>query len=354
MKKRGKIIQLVPSFCPSDAISGYVLLADRQLAAAGYRTEIAAAFIDRRLPRRAHPLKDVARIAEAGDLLVYHLSDPHPLTGLLPGLPGRKIVIYHNRTPASFFFGQAVARQYLSFGDLDPLRGRVDLFLGVSRYNATDLVRLGLAPVESLPPLFDGSIARTEPDAGLLKTYRDGWVNLLFVGRIAPNKRQDDLLRLLAVYQKYYEPKSRLLLVGKVFEDMEPYYRRLLKLERDGRLSQVVFAGAAGRRELAAYYRAAHLYVSLSEHEGLGLPLLEAMACDLPVLAYDAAAVAETLGGSGVLVRTKGFDRLAGLVECLVKDEDRRREMIAGQRRRLAEISPEAWTEKFLALAGEP
>jgi glycosyltransferase involved in cell wall biosynthesis len=107
------------------------------------------------------------------------------------------------------------------------------------------------------------------------------------------------------------------------------------------------FAGPVPEAELAAYYRNAHAYVSMSEHEGFCVPLVEAMAMDVPVLAYAEAAVPETLGGAGVSFRPKDLEIAAELLGGLIYDEAFRRDVIAGQRTRVRDFAPDR-TEQAL------
>src|SRR4029079_5030446 len=106
------------------------------------------------------------------------------------------------------------------------------------------------------------------------------------------------------------------------------------------------------------FYRWADVYVSLSEHEGFCVPLVEAMAADVPVLAYGAGAVPETLGGAGVLFEPKDLELAAEMLGMLVYDRPVRDRVIQGQRRRLADFAPprieKRLTEIVSALSPEP
>jgi glycosyltransferase involved in cell wall biosynthesis len=166
-----------------------------------------------------------------------------------------------------------------------------------------------------------------------------------------PNKRQDDLIRAFQAYHRLVNPYSRLLLVGS--DANAPGYRLQLKamaaaLDLD---EHVVMPGPVGPREgLGGYYRAADLFLCLSEHEGFCIPLLEAMAFDIPVLAYSATGVPYAMGGAGVLVSKKQYDILAELIACLVSDYAVRQRLIAGQRRRLERMSPAAVDTRLQAI----
>jgi glycosyltransferase involved in cell wall biosynthesis len=169
------------------------------------------------------------------------------------------------------------------------------------------------------------------------RIYDDGRVNILFVGRIIPNKRIEDLIRVFAVYQRWLEPRSRLLLVGD-HRGHERYYDRLREMVRDLRLDEVVFTGHVDDDELMACYSVADLFLCLSEHEGFCVPLLEAMTFGIPVVAYDAGAVAETLRGGGVLLKDKRPEAVAELVQLLRVDPALRRSVLATQEQALREL----------------
>jgi glycosyltransferase involved in cell wall biosynthesis len=254
------------------------------------------------------------------------------------GAPDRLVVRYHNVTPPEFFAGflPHLARQCQEGRrELRAFAARAELGLAVSEFNRRELAQAGFPRTDVLPiPLDLDALVSGSASPAVRRLYADGRTNLLFVGRIIPNKRIEDLLRMFAVYQRTLDPASRLLLVGDHW-GYEPYLLRLEELARALGLEDVVFTGQVEDDELRAYYAASAAYVSLSEHEGFCVPLLEAMAFGLPVLAYDAGAVSETLGGAGVLVGEKPPDVLAALVHRLVTDAALRRSVLEGQARRL-------------------
>ena len=152
------------------------------------------------------------------------------------------------------------------------------------------------------------------------RLYDDGRTNILFVGRVIPNKKIDDLIRVFALYQRLFDRHSRLLLVGD-YRGHEKYYDRLQELVRERGAQDVVFTGPVDDDELRAAYSCADLFLCLSEHEGFCVPLLEAMAFDVPVVAFDTGAVRETLRGGGVLLRDKEPAAVAGLVRRVLTDD---------------------------------
>jgi len=188
-----------------------------------------------------------------------------------------------------------------------------------------------------LPIVLDLQAYRRPASPVIRRLYADGRVNILFVGRIIPNKKIEDLIRIFAVYQRWIEPRSRLLLVGD-HRGHERYYDRLREMVRDLRLDEVVFSGHVDDDELMAFYSVADLFLCLSEHEGFCVPLLEAMTFGIPVVAYDAGAVAETLRGGGVLLREKRPEAVAELVHVLRTDPALRWSVLATQERTLREV----------------
>jgi glycosyltransferase involved in cell wall biosynthesis len=229
---------------------------------------------------------------------------------------------------------------------------RSELGLGVSEWNRRELEAAGF-PRTAVFPIFP----RLRPEGGpgrpaLRGLYRDGRTNLLFVGRVICNKKIEDLLRAFAVYQRHLDRRSRLLVVGDT-RGYEAYYLPLERLVRELRLSDVVFTGQVEEEELRELYEVADAFVSLSEHEGFCVPLLEAMAFGVPVLAYDAGAVAETLRGGSVLLKDKRPEVVAEAVHAVVKDAALRQAVLATQERTLR-LAREASTGERLLRALAP
>jgi glycosyltransferase involved in cell wall biosynthesis len=171
------------------------------------------------------------------------------------------------------------------------------------------------------------------------------------VGRIAPNKKIEDHIRLAELYKRYVDAYYRFVFVGRT--DVVPrYYSMIRALMSELRLlnDRFIFTGPVSDDELAVYYRHAAVYLSLSEHEGFGVPLVEAMAADVPVLAYAAAAVPDTLGGAGVQFAPKDLECAAELLGSLAFDDRLREQVIAGQRRRLEDFGDGRITRDLAAL----
>ena len=182
------------------------------------------------------------------------------------------------------------------------LAGVAPVVMADSRFNAAELEAAGYGPVRVLPLLLDFDRIAAAPDAALLRRLDDGKANVLFVGRCVPNKRIEDLLHAFHYFQSFMAPESRLILVGSL-AGFERYHAYLRSIACRLGLQDVLFTGAVPQAELNAYYAAAAVFLCMSEHEGFCIPLLESLAHDVPVVAFAAAAVPETLDGAGILFR---------------------------------------------------
>jgi glycosyltransferase involved in cell wall biosynthesis len=188
----------------------------------------------------------------------------------------------------------------------------------------------------------------------LEKILSDGLINILFVGRIAPNKRIEDHIRLAELYKRYVDSYYRFIFVGR-YDGLPRYYAQVRALIEDYQMlpDRFWFTGPVPDADLAAFYRWADVYVSLSEHEGFCVPLVEAMAANVPVLAYAAGAVPETLGGAGVLFTPKDLELAAETMGMLVYDHPFRQSVLDGQRRRLLDFSPGRIEQRLNEVIGQ-
>jgi L-malate glycosyltransferase len=335
----GAIHQLVAGFNRGDAISNEARVLRGILRGWGFMSEI---FCDPRcihpdLRREAQPMGGLPGLVGAGDVVLLHLSVGADANDLFERLPSRKAILYHNMTPEGYFRLLQPATAALLRRGLEQMRhmaGVAEVNLAVSRYNAEELERAGYRDVGVLPIVMDFGQLSAPPDPTVLRAYDDARTTVLFVGRCAPNKAIEDLVRLFACYQRHLRPDSRLIHVGS-FTGMEAYYGTVRILARNLRLHDVQFMGSVTDAELRAFYRVADLFLCASEHEGFCIPLLEAMAFDVPVLAYAAAAVPETMDGAGVLFREKEPGPVAEMMHRLTTDTALRDAVIAGQRRRM-------------------
>ena len=333
------IHQFVAGFGPGDAISNEALVFRRFFRSQGFASDI---FTEPRrvLPELRHEVRDLAQAGrglQPGDIVLLHLSTGSIVNDAFAALPCRKALLYHNITPPEYFRGfQEEIAANLARGreQARRLAGQVPIAMADSRFNAAELAQWGCGDVRVLPIWIDFEKLQAQPSRSALKRYGDGLVNVLFVGRCAPNKRIEDLLAAFHYFQKYVEPNSRLIHAGS-FDGTERYFSLLQSQSHRLRLQNVCFTGSVSQNHLNAFYRAAHLFLCMSEHEGFCIPLLESMSAGLPVLAYAAGAVPETLDDAGVLFREKQFDQVAEMMGRIVRDEPFRRGILDGQRRRI-------------------
>jgi len=345
--------QWVPAAHRGDAIGDSALRLRDLVRGMGHRSDLYALTMDDALRDDVQRFEDPA--SGRGDLTIFHFALPSAMTDAFGRLPGGRVLQYHNVTPAAFFapYDPALFRlALLAREELATLVGRVDLALGVSEYNRRELESLGFAQTGVLPLAVDTSrVTGKATRPSLDRILDDELVNFLFVGRIAPNKKIEDHIKLAEHYKRYVDSYYRFIFVGR-YDAVPRYYSTIRALMSDYRLldERFVFTGQVPNEELAAYYQHAAVYISLSEHEGFCAPLLEAMAADVPVLAYAAAAVPETLGGAGVQFAPKDLEYAAELLGALAFDDGLRAKVIAGQRRRLADFGDDRITRQLEAI----
>lgn len=351
--------QMVPSLRTGDAVGGHTLRVRDVLRDLGLESEI---FVENAHPDLApetllvDDYVDHTRSREAERVgVLYQLAVGANTAELFFTLPERKVVDYHNITPPSYFAGWddfEAMRTRVGRTQMERLGRRVDLALADSAFNAADLVEHGYScPTAVVPILLDLAVfGRRVDDRALARLERDkraGGADWLFVGRFVPNKAQHDVLKAFAVYRQACDPGARLRLVGS--EGPERYVAALHRFAADAGLARAVtFATGVSQAELAAFYRAADVFVCLSEHEGFCIPLLEAMHHEVPVVAFAAAAVPGTLGAGGILLPEKDPLTVALAVDRVLRDDALRDRLVAAGRSRLAEFSLERSRAKLV------
>ena len=333
------INQWVPAAHRGDAIGDSARRVRDVLRGQGHDSDLFALTIDDDMRGEARPFADPA--ARRGDVTIFHFALPSPMTAAFAALPHGRVLQYHNITPARFFapYDPGIFRlAALGRRELASLSGHTDVALGDSEYNRRELDALGFRDTGVFPVAVDVDRIVNAPGVPTLEKWlNDGLTNFLFVGRIAPNKKIEDIIRLAEHYKRYVDAHYRFIFVGRY--DGVPRYTYMLRAfiaELGWLPDRFLFTGAVPDAELATYYRYSSVYLSMSEHEGFCVPLLEAMAADLPVLAYSCTAVPDTLGGAGVQFAPKDFERAAELLGMLAFDDGLRASIIEGQRRRLA------------------
>ena len=325
--------QVLAKLAEGDAIGHEVLGIQRLLRQAGYSSEIFVEDAEPQLEALTQDYRDLADASSPDNLLIHHFSIGSNASRTAYALPDRMALVYHNITPPEYFvnFYPDLARYcYLGRRELRTYATRCVLALGDSEYNRRELVAEGFPRTQVLPVVPDFSHLEVLPDPVVGRMFDDACTNVLFVGRIVPNKRIEDLLRFFRVYQTHFNPQSRLLLVGS-HEGVERYVAALAQLIDDLRLQNVFLIGRVSREALTAFYDVADLFLCASEHEGFCVPIVEAFYKRVPVLAYAAAAVPSTMDGAGILYDSKDPMRIASLMDSVLADPARQDDIARGQ-----------------------
>jgi glycosyltransferase involved in cell wall biosynthesis len=349
------INQWLPAAHRGDAIGDSARTVRDLLRRIGHQSHIYALTIDEDMREEARPFSmDESR---RGDLTIFHYALPSPMTAAFAALPRGRVLQYHNITPAHFFADyQPEVFRIASMGrnDLATLAGATDLALGDSDYNRRELVALGFQRTDVFPIAVDlERITGAPRHPALEKILGDGLTNFLFVGRIVPNKRIEDIVRLAELYKRHIDTDYRFIFVGRT-EGIPRYHAAVRAMVARFQMlpERFLFVGAVSDWELATYYRTASVYLSLSEHEGFSVPLIEAMAAGVPVFAYEAAAVPETLGSAGVSWSPKDLEFAAELLGQLAFDVNLRARVVARQHRRVEDFSEARVVERLQQLLG--
>ncbi len=345
--------QWVPAAHQADAIGDSARRVRDLLRELGHDSDIFALTIDDVLRGDVREFDDPA--ARRGDVTIFHFALPSPMTEAFARLPRGRVLQYHNITPPHFFapYEPNIFR-LLALGrqELHTLAGHTDAAFGDSEYNRCELEGIGFTNTGVFPIAVDPNRLRRAPRRPALEqVLTDGLLNFLFVGRIVPNKKIEDHIKLAEQYKRYVDVEYRFIFVGKT-DGVPRYYDtvRALVAEYEMPADRFWFTGAVPEEDLAAFYRHARAYISLSEHEGFCVPLVEAMAADVPVLAYGSTAVPDTLGGAGVCFTPKDLEVAAELLGELAYNEEFRAQVIAGQRRRLADFGADRLRRDLEAL----
>ena len=338
-----RVHQVLPWLGGGEPISSQALAIHEVLTSWGVESRLYAYDMDGFGRRFAAYDGEYAKVMREGedDVLLYHYALYCENCRLFHETSHRKALVYHNITPPEYyrdyhfgsFFLCRLGREHLrEFADCD-------LALADSDFNRRELLELGFDPERSevlpiQPPL---EYLEAGEDAALARWLGDGRTNLLCVGRVVPNKRVEDAIRLFACYHHGVNADSRLVVAGFM---LKSYYAALAALVKElGLEGSVHFLGRVSDAQLAACYRHCRYYISMSEHEGFSTPLLECFHFGLVVLAYEAGAVPETMGGAGILFDEKDYTLLAELLERLERDPLLRERVLAAQRERLRDFS---------------
>lgn len=347
--KGATLHQFLTGATAGDAITDQALLMQQWLRDLGFKSEIYARHMHRSMDQRIRPMGSYQR-ARDEEWGIYHHSIGSDVPDFLVQQDLRLILVYHNITPPEFFESSDPLRAHLArlgLRQLETLRPKTELALAVSSYNEAELKRAGYRCTAVQPICL-----RTERyDLPLNERLAAGLARpgprLLFIGRMVPNKRQEDLVKLLCALRAI-RPQAHLYLIG---DPGEIGYDRWVEQLADelGVRSGVTLIGKVSQEDMVTYLRTCDVYVSMSEHEGFGVPLIESMYLGLPVVTYGASAVPETMADSGVLFYRKEYERLAELIDLLLTDDAWRGRLVERQRARVQTFLEPQVHRQFIA-----
>ena len=332
--------QVLATLGYGDAIGHEVLGIQRVLRAAGYDSEIFVETADTDLEDLTYDYRDLVDASHPDHLLIHHFSIGSRASRVAYALPDRMALVYHNITPPEYFVGihkQLVELCWKGRRELKAYVDRCDLALGDSEFNRQELEALGFPDTGVLPVVPDFSHLGGTPDWRIAGGFDDECTNILFVGRMIPNKRIENVIRIFHAYRTRLNPRSRLLLVGS-HGGFEKYLTMLHQMVAALGTPDVHFSGHVSNQELAAYYDVADLFLCASEHEGFCVPLVEAFHMRVPVVAYAATAVPATLDGGGVLYEDRDPHHVAALVDAVLSDQTIADNVLAAQDAALARL----------------
>ncbi len=351
-----RVDQVIPSLASRDAIGVHTLNLRNGLRAAGMESDVYYGSFTPDVEHEGRPVTELGRTGRERWLL-YQASIGSPVYDILATRPEPKLVNYHNITPAALLRDWEPNVAYeaaLGRTQLARLAGQSRFAVADSAFNESELHVLGYEGTAVVPLLIDMAAKSDEPDPALSallceRKARDGGVDLLYVGKISPHKAPHDLVKMLDVFRRLYDPAARLHLVGSPLgETYEPALRAFVA--ELGLGHAVDLAGSVTGAELEAYYRAADVFVMASDHEGFCVPLGEAMGHGVPIVAYGVTAVPETVAGAGLVLPDKSPVAFAAAVGRVTSDPELHSVLARSGRARAAQFDLAASTRRFVAL----
>lgn len=341
--------QFNPVIAYGDAVGNDCLELQRIFWSAGVRSDLYASEAKPEMRAFTRSWDDLELIkSRDGILLVHHSIGTDAVPKVLAS-PARKAIKYHNITPGHYFKG---LNDYLArFADigreqLKELSAVAEFGIADSEYNRKELEAAGCPKTSVVPALVDWEQFDRVPDPDVARALADERTNILTVGQILPHKAVHDVIAAFARYREA-DSGARLYLVGPTAMSAGYLARVNHEISKLGLEDSVVITGSVTNEQLVAYYRGATAFLTLSEHEGFCVPLLEAMRSDLPVVANAAGAIPETLGDAGILIEKKSPETVAAALERVVRDQALRKDLIEKGRKRVPEFGRERVTERL-------
>ncbi len=358
MGEPNRIDQVIPSIVQYDAVSNHTFAIQKLLQEMGFLSDIYVDIIGPGCEDKVYELSELEKYNSDDRFLIYQYSIGSRAANYFMAAKGIKLVDYHNIAPAHFFarwLPPLAAEAILGRSQMSPLAKISKAAFADSFYNAQELTEAGFRNVSVLPVLIDVDNLTKEPDRALLSKLQSSsnkGAKWLFVGQIAPHKAQHNLIKSFYCYLKAYDADAHLYIVGKEMGNL--YREALLSFVKEiGISDSVTFTGSVTSSELTAYYRGCDIFVSLSEHEGFCVPIIEAMNQEIPIVAYGQAAVPETVADGGIVLDNNDPYEVAAAVNILLGDQDLRDDLVSVGKKNAALYTLTQTEEKFKKLIKE-
>jgi glycosyltransferase involved in cell wall biosynthesis len=345
-----QVNQILPALSYGDAVSNHAIEIKKILNENGYNSNIYAKYIDSAVSQFAKPLSDYRE--DPVNVVIYHFALAGlDVTEFVKKLPEQKVLIYHNITPAEYFRDIDDTLYHLCLRGRDEFRdlsAYIQLGLGISRYNEMEMIDVGYKETDILPIIINLERFGQESHRGFHPNQNERIINIIFVGRLSPNKKQEDIVKVFHIYNKFINSSSHLYLVGS--EQIYSYASEITTLLKFLELEEhVTITGKVDDRDLSKYYKLADIFLCMSEHEGFCVPLIEAMHFGIPILAYNSSAIPYTLGNAGILINNKNYIEIAEMIDLLIKDATLCRRVVETQNERLKDFKRERVAKQLIA-----
>lgn len=351
-KKSKKIALLLPSFAEHDAMGNYVKIYSEIFQKAGYETQIFARFFDNKFKGYVKSYEDFKEKDFA--LLNYHHGIGDPVAELAKDTSIPVLLYYHNITPAEYYleYNWEIFQLLVQGRDqLKYMQKNVDFALSASKYSDRELQEVGYTNRDIVPIFFNterlANIKSDQKTVNYLNKHK--YTNITFIGRFSAHKDQESLVKAFFLYKNHYNNQARLNLVGSCFE--KRYLDRIKEIIKKLNLEDSInIPGTVSDEQWRAYYEESAVLVSMSEHEGFFVPVLEANFYETPIIAYNGGAVADTMGEAGILLKTKKPEIVAGLINKVVDDVDLRKQLIENGRVNYKKYAQELFEPNLIKL----
>lgn len=346
-----EVHQVLASLSYGDAIGNEVMGIQRVLRTADYVSNIYVQAADRDIEHLTIDYRHLPENSCADNILIHHFSIGSRASRVAFALPERMILVYHNITPPDYFLninGTLVQFCYDGRRELGAYAQRCDVALGDSEFNRLELEDMGFPRTGVLPVVPNFAHLDVSANRFVSKDFDDNWTNILFVGRLVPHKRIEDLVRFFHTYRLKYNPQSRLLLVGS-YSGFDNYLASISQLISTLGTPDVHIIGHVSNEELTALYDVADVFLSASEHEGFCVPIIEAFYKRVPVIAFHSTAVPATMDGGGVLYDYKDPRHVASLIHAVTTNHELEREILQAQDEAVVRLQRKDFARTLLA-----